>query len=161
MSFKKRKNVSLRIKSRFWSKRAVLIKKSVRRGTQVKATYRCVIPQDKNIRAPGHRYSRPPPRLCLASESFGKQFAFPSLIRCFFSVEAQRGRRRCRCCCCYCRTQSPRWLLPLRHRGAAERGGGVLEEEGEVGVLYKKRLSLRCKSGRQVFSLKKTLVLRR
>lgn len=76
-----------------------------------------------------------------------------------FSVEAQRGRRRCHCCCC--RTQSPRWLLPLRHRGSAERGGGVLEEEGEAGVLYKKRLSLRCKSGRQVFSLKKMLVLRR
>lgn len=79
-----------------------------------------------------------------------------------FSVEAQRGRHRCRCCCCYCcRTQSPRWLLPLRHRGAAKRGGGVPEEEGVVGVLYKKRLSLRCKSGRQGFSLKKMLVLRR
>lgn len=146
----------IRFKPRFWSKRASLIKKSVRRGTQVKATYRCVIPQDENIRAPGHRYSRTPDNVWLWNLS-ENSLLFPPFSA-GFSVnvfEAQRGRRRCRfCCCCCCgRTQSPRWLLPLRYRGAAERGGGVLEEEGEAGVLDRMRLSLRCKSGRQVFSL--------
>lgn len=112
----KKNTVSCKIFSPFSS----LIASSAWRGTRVGATYRCAILQDANICAAGHRYSR-------------RLLAFPSL-----HPLARRRSRRCRCCCC--RTRSPRWMLPLRHRGAVEGWGACVcvWRGGEGGVLVKK-----------------------
>lgn len=140
----------------FCSKRVSLIASSVWRGTQAKATYRCVILQDANICAPGRRYFTLPLTVsacgisccCFFVFFLFFFFAFPSRYPLVGAAEARRThtalvaaaaapRRRWRSVCGGVRGWVAYWW----------------RKKKEAGVLQEMRLSLRCKYVRQVFSL--------